>query len=145
MNREDPFEERLRRQPVREIPPAWREEILAAAAGCERPRAALRQGLFSWAGRIRLREWLWPAPQAWAGLAALWMIILGLHFTSREPATRDYASQTGPASPQMRELLRQQEEMLAELVGPLDRPESERPRPPAPQPRSQRRGETMNA
>lgn len=59
----DPFTERLRAQPPAGLPPAWRAEILAAAAP---PRQTI---------------W-WPArPWAWA-MAAAWMVIAALHLAT---------------------------------------------------------------
>jgi len=87
------------------------------------------------------RELLWPCPQAWAGLAAVWLLVLGANFTTREAPT--VTSRQVLPSPQVRELLKQQEQLLAELVGPMEKPEADRPKPGAP--RSQRREEFLNA
>lgn len=67
----DPFERQLSRQPWRSIPPEWREQILARATANPQLIGAGR----SPAGSIgsRLREWLWPHPLAWAGLAVCWV------------------------------------------------------------------------
>jgi hypothetical protein len=64
-----------------------------------------------------------------------------LNFASREPSTPKLASRTVPLSPQLRQLLQQQQQLLAELDG--ERPETITPKPSAPQPRSQRRREFM--
>ena len=67
------FEQKLAGQTFREPPAALRAEILRACAAA--PPAA-----WTW------RDWLWPAPQAWATLAALWLIFgamqLGDHSAS---------------------------------------------------------------
>jgi len=79
MNADD-FEKELQRQPLRPVPPNWRTEILAAA------RAASPEGVeskFPAAGSW-WRELLWPCPQAWAGLAAVWILIAMLHFTEAD-------------------------------------------------------------
>jgi len=145
MKTEDPFEERLRRQSLRTVPAAWREQILTTAGQHQRPRPADLPGGVGAAWRLRLRELFWPAPQAWAGLAAVWLMILGANLLTREPAQSSLTRQAAPPSPQMRELLRQQEQLFAELVGPVEKREAERPKTPALHPRSQRREEMMNA
>ncbi len=144
MNHHDPFEQRLRRQPLRAIPPDWREEILVAAEA-QRRAAPVRQASRLAAWRLRWRELFWPAPQAWAGLAAVWLVILGMNLATPEPAPQRLAHRAAPATPQTRELLKEQQLLFAELIGPVARPRAERPKTPALQPRSQRREEFLNA
>jgi hypothetical protein len=141
MNRDDQFEKRLRRQPLREIPPAWREEVLAAAerAAASRHSSPVTPHTSWW------RELFWPCPRAWAGLAAAWLVILGASFAARDQSPAVEARRVPPPSPQLRQLLKQQEQLLAELVGPPESPEAHRSKPAAPQPRSQRREEFLNA
>jgi hypothetical protein len=149
MNGEDQFEKRLRGQPCRPVPPSWREEILrtARAAAPGSPARAGRQPASSSTVAAWLWGLLWPHPRAWAGLAALWLVVLGFNLATREPGRQEMARRAPRPSPQMRELLRQQEQLLAELVGPIGRAEAARPKPEpaAPQPRSQRDDEFMNA
>jgi hypothetical protein len=137
MNHEDQFEARLRCQPSRETPAAWREEILAAAQAAtprgDSPPAA--RHLPWW------RELFWPCPQAWAALAAVWLVMFAAHFVARESASKSLARQAVPPSPQLRELLKRQGQLFAELVGSREKSEADRPKPVAPQPRSQRREE----
>ncbi|HWH70732.1 MAG TPA: hypothetical protein VNT26_15185, partial [Candidatus Sulfotelmatobacter sp.] len=135
-------------QPLRSLPPDWRAEILRAArqAAPQRPSVNVSRPSRFAALNSLLASWLWPHPKAWAGLAAVWVVILGLNFATREPSGPELmARQAGPPSPQMRELLQQQEQLLAELVGPIEKPQASRSQPVAPPPRSQRRGETFNA
>ena len=138
MNGEEQFERQLQSHPQRKIPASWREEILGAAkAAVPRQaspahRASGTSGVISW-----LTGLLWPAPRAWAGLATVWLMVLVLNFTSDEPSRGEPASRGLPPSPQMRELLRQQEELFAELAGP--RGTTEATKRPVPQPQSQRR------
>jgi hypothetical protein len=144
MNHDDPFEQRLRRQPLRAVPPAWREEILAAAEANR--RAVPDDGLALLAAlRLRLRELFWPAPQAWAGLAAIWLVIVSVNLVTREPVPAAIARQAAPPTPLQRELLKEQQQLFAELVGPSEKHAADRPKPLAPQPRSQRREEFFNA
>lgn len=139
MNRDNQFEERLQGQPFRPVPPAWRDDILRAARAAGRSSAAPLASQRSWFSAIesKLAALLWPHPRAWAGLAALWLLILGLGFAARDSALHQPQQAASP-SPQMRELLRQQEQLLAELMGPLDQPVADRRRTAPPQPHSQR-------
>ena len=149
MNSEDQFEKRLARQPLRPVPPAWREEILSAARQVSRSPQASRitHDVAPWstvlaAARSQLSNLLWPHPRAWAGLAAAWLLVIGLTFAAREPAGPAMARQPVPPSPQMRELLRQQEQLLADLIGPAEPAVAVRSRPLVPAPHSQLRGLT---
>jgi len=130
----DDFESRLRRQPLRPIPPEWRAEILAAAAATpshvSRPAQhgllfALFTGLF------------WPHPRAWAGLATAWVLVLMVHLAIQErPATA--ASQSARPSTDLTADLRPQHQLYAELMGISERSETDRPRTPASKPRGER-------
>jgi hypothetical protein len=74
----DEFEQQLRRQPFRSVPPEWRAEILHAARAAVR----LRSSAVETASSSGWRAWLWPCPQAWAGLAAVWILLLNLWMTA---------------------------------------------------------------
>jgi hypothetical protein len=77
----DEFEEKLQRQPRREIPPEWRREILGQ----------LRQKTES--ATPWWRQLLWPHPAAWASIAAAWIAIFALnHASLPEEAPRHTAS-----------------------------------------------------
>ncbi|PYK58897.1 MAG: hypothetical protein DME21_14645, partial [Verrucomicrobia bacterium] len=76
--RPEDFEKQLQRQPLRKIPAEWRGEILDAARRAHEPQPS--QPASWW------RALLWPCPQAWAGLAAVWVLILALNSVTREPA-----------------------------------------------------------
>jgi hypothetical protein len=82
MNPED-FEEQLRRQPLREPPANWREQILKVAS--ESGRTPVRTNSSpSWIDVMR--DWLWPHPVAWSTLAACWVAILFLHHATSPSA-----------------------------------------------------------
>lgn len=68
------FERKLRQQPFREPPPELREAIFTAPANVIEP------------ARWTWRDWLWPSPQVWGALAALWVIFAALSFASGETA-----------------------------------------------------------
>lgn len=145
MNDHEPFEKRLQRQPLRKVPSAWREEILVAARKAEplrHPSAATRQSFFS-ALNAQLSTLLWPHPRAWAGLAAAWVLICALNFAYRDDSTSTALHRAAPPSLQMREMLREQDQLLAELVG--ETPVTDRLKSVPPRPHSLYRNEFLNA
>ena len=97
MNEHDPFEQRLRRQPLRQVPPAWREQILAAAdvnrrnattQSVSEDQAALLAGWRLLFARV---------PLAWASLAALWLVLVGVNLALPSPIV-SVAVQTPPSA-----------------------------------------------
>ncbi len=144
MNCEDEFERRLQSHPQRQIPASWRAGILRVAKAAvpqqamPAHRAAGTSHVISW-----LRGWLWPAPQAWAGLTAVWLVVLAVDLSSREPSAEASASRAIPPSAQSQEMLREQRELLAELVGPPG--PTEATKPPIPRPRSERQEQRLMA
>jgi hypothetical protein len=108
------FEEILKRQPFRPVPPAWRAEILATAPV---PTSA------PW-----WRLAFWPSPYAWATLAAVWLVILGLDFASQPSHPADLRAQT-QSSPEIFALLLEQRRLLDELSRPSTIPASPLPNP----------------
>jgi hypothetical protein len=121
----DDFEARLGRQPLRPVPPAWRDAILDSS----RPSTLNPQPSTSW------RSWLWPSPVAWAGLAATWVVILALNH-----AAAPQLSATGPRfagsinSYVLFTRLAEETGLLSET--PTAPPAAERPRRAIPGPRS---------
>ena len=140
MNRDESFERRLQTQPLKPVPSAWRGEILAAAqsAAASRSASQLAQSVPWW------RELFWPHPTAWAALAAVWLFMFGAHLAVREETPVRFAHQS-PSSPQMRELLKEQIQLFAELTEPKANRDAVRPKSVAPQPHSSRRGNFANA
>ena len=137
MNADD-FEKRLQRQSMRPIPHEWRGEILDAArrAGDHQlstlpSKATAEDGPqpTSW-----WRELLWPCPQAWAGLAAAWVLILALNAATREPVQIVTAQSTPPAR-EVLMALKERRRLLAELAGSPAQVEPQKPL--APKPRSE--------
>jgi len=124
----DDFEKQLQRQPLREVPAAWREEVLEAARRASASRASrleLSQACPWW------REWLWPCPQAWAGLAALWIIILGLNAAA--PAGPGLtAKQSAAPSSETEPTLAAQRRELARLLDNVTEPAQAPKAPPGP-------------
>jgi hypothetical protein len=79
---------------------------------------------------------LWPHPRAWAGLAAVWILILAVDFSVRDK-TPVMAEKAAPPSQEVIVELKQQQRMLAELIGARDTSDADRSKLWAPQPRSQ--------
>ena len=135
----DDFEQRLHRQPLRQIPAEWREEILREG----RRAAVLEIGDADTASlpelnwRAKLTNIFWPNPQAWAGLAAVWILIFAVNFSVRDRAPV-VVEKSAPPPPEVLVELRQQRRMLAELIGPRDARDADRSKSFVPQPRSER-------
>jgi hypothetical protein len=138
MNPED-FEKQLKRQPIRPLPAEWRADILKAAhASSSAPRAPRPAPSFLSAINSRLSALLWPCPQAWAGLAAVWLVIFAFsYFTGDRPEIM--AAQLPPPTPQMMMAVQEQRKMLARLIQPFDESPAEPPKPLVPQPRGELR------
>jgi hypothetical protein len=124
----DDFEQKLQSQPLRQIPSNWRAEILAKV----REEQAIRHSSFvlrrSWLSTLnsQLSTILWPHPRAWAGLAAVWICILILNFSIRDKAPV-MVEKSAPPAPEVVAELKQQQRMLAELIGANQAREAERP------------------
>ena len=129
----DDFEQKLERQALRQIPAEWRGEILSAAKCASRP--APRTSFLSTFNH-QLSTLLWPHPKAWAGLAAVWILIFAVDFSVRDKSPV-VAEKAAPPSPEVVAELKQQQRMLAELIGANQAREAELPRF-LPQPRSER-------
>jgi hypothetical protein len=127
----DKFEQRLQRQTLRQVPAGWRGEILASASDAMANNQAARATPPSFLSTI-----LWPHPKAWAGLAAVWIVILAVNFSMRDP-TPVVAEKSAPPSPEVIGEMKQQRRLLAELIGPRDAPEADRSKPLVPRPRSE--------
>ncbi len=120
------FEQRLRQVPLKPVPPEWRAEILAAAGqltpDCSGPAP------LSWRARW-LAGWhslFWPHPRAWAGLAVVWVVIAGLHVSQSDDAP--VVEQSAASTPERLADLRQQQQMLVELLGANRASEAEPPK-----------------
>ncbi len=123
----DDLQQRLQRLPLRSVPGEWRSEILNAArrARCPQPAGPNAQPSAWW------RELLWPCPQAWACLAALWVVLLLLNLAARDPVRLAKASKSTP-EPEFILALREHRRQLAELIGTLALIEPEKPFEPRP-------------
>ncbi len=136
------FEQRLRRQPMKKVPGDWRAEILSAARQAEPVRHSLAAPGRSGGGWLsmlnhQLSLLLWPHPRAWAGLAAVWLFIFLLNFSVSEKSPQ-LSEKSTPPSPETIAELKQQQKMLAELIGAAEVQVADRQRFFLPRPRSER-------
>jgi hypothetical protein len=136
----DDFEQRLREQKLRQIPREWREDILRTAHRAAQPRDAslITHHSLSTLG-ARLSAFLWPNPCAWAGLAAVWLVILAMNLAIRDSVPAAQAKVQVPPSTATLLILKEQRQLLAELNGALEKREGERPPVSPSRPRSERR------
>jgi hypothetical protein len=79
---------------------------------------------------------LWPHPKAWAGLAAVWIFIFAVNVSMRDSSPR-VAEKSAPPSPEVIVELRQQQRLLAELVGPREERDADRSKPYKSRPRTE--------
>ena len=75
------FERKLAEQRFRQPPSDLRETIFL-------PANVIASAGWTW------RDWFWPSPQAWAALAAMWIVFAALGFSERESAPPDSLAQS---------------------------------------------------
>jgi hypothetical protein len=139
---QEPFDQRLHRQPLRPIPAVWRADILRAAQTAQMNQksvllpAARQTGWRQVVGR-ELMALLWPNPKVWAGFATVWALIAVVNFSMRDtgPLT---AEKSAPPTPAAVAELRSQQRMFAELSGQNDFQEADRQKIVPLKPHSQR-------
>jgi hypothetical protein len=130
----DDFEKQLAGTPLRAVPQEWRGEILSAVQRNRAGILAASPSAGSW-----WRQLLWPCPQAWAGLSAVWLVICGLHLVAgAEPRAAVQVTATSN-SPELRALLAEQHQLFTELLPLPATAPTRRSHEPADRPRSQRR------
>jgi len=124
----DELESRLQRTPLRQPPPEWRRQILVAA-NTSRRTSSTRELTFA----ATLRELFWPHPVAWGAMAAVWLMLAGIHLAMREPGSASRALPMASSS-EAPTLMTLQRELLATLDQPAERPkpkqDAARPLPP---------------
>jgi hypothetical protein len=128
----DEFEQQLQRLPRQPVPPEWRAEILELARATDAARVVHHEASTtqrptrfpSW------REWLWPCPQAWAGLAAVWMILLALQVTT--PSKRSSIVRRSLSLDKQFVLAAQRRELERLLDVPTDPAPASKPAVPGP-------------
>lgn len=119
----DDFENRLRQQPFRPLPGEWREQVLLAA----RPQTEPSPAAAHW--RDIIREWFWPHPVAWAGLAATWVLLAVLQWQPEADGVRPVAAATPRSVPAASfvEMRRELTDLLEPKPSTPTRPEPARP------------------
>ena len=99
------------------------------------------------------RELIFPCRHVWLGLAAAWVVILAVNFSMRDHSSA-VAEKSAPPTAEMILAWRQQERLLAELIGPnqlraatggRDASSPGRPKSSPPRPSSERPFEMMTA
>jgi hypothetical protein len=130
------FEQKLSRQSLKKIPGEWRAEILTAAESAISPQKR-NQDRSNLNPILWLRELFWPHPKAWAGLAAVWVVILALNLSTRDDSQVVTKKSPSP-SPEIVAEVRQQKLMFAQLIGSYEVRDAEPPRLFLPRPRSER-------
>ena len=113
----------------------WRRHAVRRRAARRTAQRAVPAAILSTLNS-QLSTILWPHPKAWAGLAAVWIFIFILNFSIRDKAPV-MAEKTAPPSPEVVAELKQQQRMLAELIGANQAREAETPKF-LPLPRSER-------
>ena len=100
---------------------ALRREVVDAAADVNRRKQPVRELTFAatLANAIRLSflELIWPCRRTWAALTAVWIALFIFNVSQRDKAELA-ARKLPPPSPEAIMAWRQQERLLAELIGP---------------------------
>jgi hypothetical protein len=137
MNPED-FEKQLKQRPLRQAPADWRAEILGAAKAAATKPVKEESGVSVWA---IFKGWMAAGmelrPKALAGLAAIWILIFALHFSTHDDS--HLAVSRTPVSKQVMAEVREQRLFFAELAGLKEPRDVEPPKRLLPQPHSERR------
>jgi hypothetical protein len=100
---------------------ALRREVVDAAADVNRRKQPVRELTFAatLANAIRLSflELIWPCRRTWAALTAVWIALFIFNVSQRDKSELA-ARKLPPPSPEAILAWRQQERLLAELIGP---------------------------
>jgi len=103
------------------------------------------ENLVSWCLGGSSKLWLelvWPCRRIWAGLAVVWILIFAVNFSQHDKSEL-MARKSPPSSPEMILAFRQQEILLAELIGQNEPQVAGRPKTFSPRPSSERCFETL--
>ncbi|MDB6027189.1 MAG: hypothetical protein JWM68_3412 [Verrucomicrobiales bacterium] len=123
------FEKKLQQEKLRTIPGEWRDQILRATR-----MAIPEKRSFLSAFNDHVTALLWPHPKAWAGIAAVWILIFAANLATNGDTSRLARTAQGPSAEYWRGL-REQEQFLTQLMdpkpqlAPADRPKLAPPRP----------------
>ena len=119
-----------------------------AAATHSRPPAVVSEAA-GWSAMLsalgeRLRAGWQTSRWAWTGLAAMWVVILGLNSAAPEPVPQLVAGQEAPPASEVRFALKQKYLLMAGLAFTSEAAVTEKPKTALPSPRSDRRKATLN-
>ncbi len=126
-------------QPSQDVRRRWAAAIHAAAQPEPVRRLTPAMAFCEW-----WRDVIWPCRRIWAGLAVVWLLILAGNFSLGDHAST-FARKSSPPSPEAIQAWRQQQRLLAELIGSSETPATTPSKPFIPRPGSERRIELMTA
>jgi hypothetical protein len=123
-----------------------RREVVAGLNHKDTKAQSGATNLVSWCLGGSNKLWLeliWPCRRIWTGLAAIWLLIFVVNFSQHDKSEM-MAKNTSP-SREMILAFRQQEKLLAELIGQNEPRVAEPSKTFLPRPSSERRFETLTA
>jgi hypothetical protein len=122
----------------------WANAIQVATGGNRRKQPVPELTFAATLGnaiRLSFLELVWPCRRIWAGLAAVWVLILAVNVSMHDRSQAAMAK-TAPSA-EMIMTWRQQERLLTELIGPSETRAAAPPKPFSPRPSSERRFEIL--
>lgn len=120
-------------QPDKFVQRRWTKAIETAAQPEPVRRLASSAVFLDW-----VREAIWPWRRIWAGLAAVWLMILAGNVALREPAPAGTAKSAAPSQEAIASF-RDQQKILADLLAEHSAPrDAERQKSFSPKPRTER-------
>ena len=115
---------------------AIRNEVVAQCRDARRAATPKRRGNGAAAFPILLwRELIVPSRRIWTGLVAVWVLIMTVNFSLRDPGQPDMAKAPAPEMMSFQEQQKLVNELLADRFVPVD---LDRPKTFTPRPRSER-------
>ena len=121
---------------------AIRREVVEVAANVNRRKQPVRELTFAAALanviKLSFLELIWPCRRTWTALAAVWIALFIFNVSQRDKSELA-ARKLPPPSPEAILAWRQQERLLAELIGPSAPGDAEQRKIFLPQPRSEGR------
>jgi hypothetical protein len=119
-------------EPSRATVARWEKDFAAALAPAPAARFGFINSILDW-----VRDMTWPCRRIWAGFAAVWLMIIGINFSTREGYQNFAEGHTRP-SPEMVRAYLEAEGFLAESTWPDKSRVAESPKHSLPPPRSER-------
>jgi hypothetical protein len=119
---------------------AIRREVVEVAADVNRRKQPVRELTFAAtlakAIRLSFLELVWPCRRTWAALAAVWIALFIFNVSQRDKSELA-VRKLPPPSPEAIMAWRQQEKLLAELIGPSAPGDAEQRKIFLPKPRTE--------